>query len=305
MPEGIVYVDGQFYSPEDAKISVFDHGLLYGDGVFEGIRFYQGRIFKLDRHLARMYESARMLGLKPPLSRDRLRSVILESCRRSGLTDGYLRPLITRGKGDLGLDPRKAPVASVVVICSTISLYGKKHETGLTAVVASLRRTPAACLNPNAKSLNYLNNILAKAEATARGADEAILLDLDANVAEASADNLFVVRKGTLFTPPTRNCLVGITRETLMELAEGHYPVREQDFKLDFLLQSEECLICGTGGEVAPVIEVEGQRIGSGTPGPVTRELSRRYFELVRSTGTPIPTEPVDLSVPQASVSVA
>jgi branched-chain amino acid aminotransferase len=289
MAEGIVYVDGKWYKPEHAKISVFDHGLLYGDGCFEGIRFYNGRVFKLDRHLDRMFESARLIGLTPNVTKDEMRSIVLEACQRSGLTDGYLRPVFTRGEGDLGLDPRKAKRSSTIVICSTISLYGNKHETGLTAIVASVRRPPRVSLNPNVKSLNYLNNIMAKAEANARGADEALLLDLDGYVAEMSADNVFVVKGRTIYTPPTSNCLVGITRETVLELAEGRYPVRVEMFKLDFVLQAEEMFLTGTGGEVAPVISVDGHTIGSGKPGPVTVELQKRYFELVRSTGTPIP----------------
>ncbi|MDE1822039.1 MAG: branched-chain-amino-acid transaminase [Euryarchaeota archaeon] len=290
MREGIVYVDGKWSTPEHAKISVFDHGLLYGDGVFEGIRFYNGRVFKLDRHIDRMFESARLIGLTPSVTKEEFRDIILETCRRSGLTDGYLRPVFTRGEGDLGLDPRKAKRSSTVVICSTISLYGDKHRTGLTAIVAQVRRPPRVCLNPNVKSLNYLNNILAKSEANARGADEALMLDLEGNVAEMSADNLFVVKGRTVYTPQTSNCLVGITRETILELCEGRYPVRTEMFKLDFALQAEEVFLTGTGGEVAPVISVEGHPIGNGKPGPVTVELQQRYFDLVRSTGTPIPS---------------
>lgn len=289
MPEGIVYVDGKWYRPEHAKISVFDHGLLYGDGVFEGIRFYNGRVFKLDRHLDRMFESARMIGLTPSVTKDEMRGIILEACQKSGLTDGYLRPVFTRGEGDLGLDPRKAKSSSTIVICSTISLYGNKHETGLSAIVASVRRPPRVSLNPNVKSLNYLNNIMAKSEANARGADEALMLDLDGYVSEMSADNIFVVKGRTVYTPQTSNCLVGITRETVLELCEGRFPVRVEMFKLDFVLQAEEVFLTGTGGEVAPVITIDGHTIGSGKPGPVTQELQKRYFELVRSTGTPIP----------------
>jgi branched-chain amino acid aminotransferase len=288
-PAGIVYIDGVFYPPDQAKISVFDHGLLYGDGVFEGIRFYNRRVFKLDRHLERMYHSARLIGLEPPVAPDEFRRIILQTTARSGLSDGYLRPLFTRGPGDLGLDPRKAKRSSVVVICSTISLYGAKHETGLTAIVSTYRRTPPVSLNPNIKSLNYLNNILAKSEANARGADEAILLDLEGNVAEASADNIFVVKGRVVYTPPTTHTLVGITRETLLELCQGHYETRVEPFGLPFLLGADEVFITGTGGEVAPVVEVDGHRIGTGRPGPVTRDLKERYLHLVRSTGTPIP----------------
>ncbi len=290
MQPGIVYVDGKWYPPERAKVSVFDHGLLYGDGVFEGIRFYNGRVFKLERHVDRMFESARMIGLTPSVTKEEFRDIILQTCQKSGLTDGYLRPLFTRGEGDLGLDPRKAKRTSLVVICSTISLYGDKHRTGLSAIVASVRRPPRICLNPNVKSLNYLNNILAKMESNEKGADEALMLDLEGNVAEMSADNIFVVKGRTVYTPQTANCLVGITRETILELCEGRYPVRTEMFKLDFVLQADEVFLTGTGGEVAPVTSIEGHPIGSGKPGPVTQELQQRYFDLVRSTGTPIPT---------------
>ena len=288
MPEGIVYVDGAYFPPAEAKISVFDHGLLYGDGVFEGIRFYNSRIFKLDEHMARMAHSAELIGLPLPMPIEQIKAAIVETASRSKLTDGYIRPLITRGPGDLGLDPRKSKASSLVVICSTISLYGSKHMTGLSAIIAKVRRVPPSALNPNVKSLNYLNNILAKSEANAKGADEAILLDVDAYVAEASADNIFVVKGGTIYSPPTSTNLVGITRQTILDLAKDHYPTKVERFKTDFLLTADEIFITGTGGEVAPIVDIDGQKIADGKPGPVTQDLQKRYFELVRSTGTSI-----------------
>ncbi len=288
MPEGIVYVDGAYFPPAEAKISVFDHGLLYGDGVFEGIRFYNSRIFKLDEHMARMAHSAELIGLPLPMPIEKIKAAIVETASRSKLTDGYIRPLITRGPGDLGLDPRKSKASSLVVICSTISLYGSKHMTGLSAIIAKVRRVPPSALNPNVKSLNYLNNILAKSEANAKGADEAILLDIDAYVAEASADNIFVVKGGTIYSPPTSTNLVGITRQTILDLAKDHYPTKVERFKTDFLLTADEIFITGTGGEVAPIVDIDGQKIADGKPGPVTQDLQKRYFELVRSTGTSI-----------------
>jgi branched-chain amino acid aminotransferase len=289
MPEGIVYVDGKFYSPSDAKISVFDHGLLYGDGVFEGIRFYNGRIFKLEAHMDRFVKSAQLIGLKLPLPKEEIAKVILNTASKSGLKDGYMRPIMTRGAGDLGLDPRKSKGPSLIVICSTISLYGAKHETGLTATISTWRRNPPAALNPNVKSLNYLNNVMAKSEATSRGADEAIFLDLDSNIAEASADNIFVVKDGVIYTPPTTTNLVGITRQTIIDLAQGKYPIKVQPFNVDFVLKADEMFITGTAGEVAPVVDLDGKKIKDGRPGPITLDLKKRYMELVRSTGTPIP----------------
>jgi branched-chain amino acid aminotransferase len=289
VPEGLVYVDGEFVKPNEAKISVFDHGLLYGDGVFEGIRFYNGRIFKLGEHVDRLFASAEKIGLPIPMTKEEFATAVLRTTSKSGLKDGYLRPLVTRGAGDLGLDPRKSKRSSVVIICSTINLYGNKHELGLKAIVASVRRTPPSSLNPNIKSLNYLNNILAKSEANLKGADEAIILDIDGYVAEASADNIFAVKGGVVYTPPTTTNLVGITRGTILELAKGHYETRVERFRVDFLLKADEVFITGTGGEVAPVVELDDQKIGTGVPGPITKDLQKRYFELVRSTGVPIP----------------
>jgi branched-chain amino acid aminotransferase len=286
---GLVYLDGKFFRPDEAKVSVFDHGLLYGDGVFEGIRFYEGRIFKLDQHVARMFRSAAGIRLDPGLRPEEMRSIILETVARSGMRDGYLRPLFTRGKGDLGVDPRMSPRASVIVICSTINPFAGKAETGLRMVVASLRRTPPESFHPNIKSLNYLNNVLAKAEATARGVDDALLLDLAGNVAEATGENLFAVRDGSLIVPPTTTNLEGITRATVLELAGPDLPCEERLFDLEFLRSSDEAFLTGTGSEVLPIVEVEGTPIGTGTPGPVTRRLQRDYFALVRSTGTPVP----------------
>ncbi len=290
MPEGVVYIDGEFVSPNDAKISVFDHGLLYGDGVFEGIRFYNGRIFKLAEHVDRLFASAEKIGLTVPCSKEEFAQLVLKTTAKSGLHDGYLRPLVTRGSGDLGLDPRKSKKSSIVIICSTINLYGSKHETGLNAIVASVRRTPPSSLNPNIKSLNYLNNILAKSEANVKGADEAIILDQEGYVAEASADNIFAVKGGVVYTPPTVTNLVGITRGTILDISKGTYETRVERFKVDFLLKADEVFITGTGGEVAGVVEIDGQKIGVGVPGPVTKDLQKKYFALVRSTGVPIPS---------------
>ena len=286
---GIVYVNGRFCSSDEASISVFDHGLLYGDGVFEGIRIYNGRIFKLREHVERMFRSAAGIGLDPGVSVAEMCDIVLETSARSGLRDGYLRPLFTRGAGDLGLDPRKSKHPSVIVICSTINPYGGKAETGVRLIISALRRTPPESLNPRIKSLNYLNSVLAKAEANARGADDALLLDLKGNVAEASGENVFVVREGRLYSPPTTTNLEGITRQTVVELAAGVIPFAERAFDPVFLTSSEEAFLSGTGAEVLPIVSVEGTPVGTGRPGPITRRLQRAYFELVRSTGAPIP----------------
>lgn len=287
--EGIVYVDGRFYAPGEASVSVFDHGLLYGDGVFEGIRIYNGRIFKLERHVERMFRSASSIGLDPGLTPAQMGEIILETAARSGLRDGYLRPLFTRGEGDLGVDPRTSKRPTVIVICSTINPYVGKAESGVRLIVASIRRNPPQTLNPNIKSLNYLNNVLAKAEANARHADDALLLDLRGNVAEASGENVFVVREGKLYSPPTTTNLQGITRETILELASGVLPFEERYFDVPFLTSSAEAFLTGTGAELLPIIAVEDARVGDGLPGPVTRRLQRAYFDLVRSSGTAIP----------------
>ncbi len=293
--QGIVYVGGQFFPADEAGISVFDHGLLYGDGVFEGIRIYHGRIFKLERHVERMFRSAARIELDPGVTPAEMRAIILETAARSGLRDGYLRPVFTRGEGDLGVDPRSANRPTVIVICSTINPYAGKAESGVRLVVSSLRRNPPEALNPNIKSLNYLNNVLAKAEANSRHADDALLLDLSGRVAEASGENVFVVRDGTLYSPPTTTNLEGITRETVIELAAGILPFEEREFDVPFLTSSSEAFLSGTGAEVLPVVAVEGVPVGAGSPGPVTRRLQRAYFDLVRSSGTRIPypeTEP-------------
>jgi branched-chain amino acid aminotransferase len=287
-PRGIVYVDGSWFAPEEARISVFDHGLLYGDGVFEGIRFYNGRVFKLDRHVDRLFRSAELIDLVPPFDRAEVRARILEACARSNLRDGYLRPVITRGKGDLGLDPRKTTHPTLIIICSTIRPHGPDAKDGIRAIIPGLRKVSPRSLNPNAKSLNYLNSVLAKEQASRNHADEAILLDLDGNVAEATGENVFVVRSGSLYTPPTGTCLEGITRETILELAAGRIPCVVRDISLEFLMGAEEVFLTGTAAEVLPVLAVDQRPIGSGRPGPVTLDLQRRYFDLVRASGEPI-----------------
>src|SRR2546427_11223136 len=286
-----VYVDGKFYPQSEAKVSVFDHGLLYGDGVFEGIRAYNGRVFKLDRHLDRLYHSAKAIDLKIPHTKEEMANIILETCRRNDIREGYIRPVITRGKGDLGLDPRKCKSGpSVVVIAQpSINLLGKVYERGLKVVTSSYRRVPPQSLSPSIKSLNYLNNIIAKVEANQYGADEALMLDIHGYVSDASAENIFIGRHHTTLTPFTSTNLPGVTRETVLELAPSlGLDSKEQFFTLYDVWASDEAFITGSAAEVAPVVEVDGRTIGDGNPGPTTKEIRKAVPDLVMSTGTPI-----------------
>ena len=287
-----VYVDGKFYPQSEAKVSVFDHGLLYGDGVFEGIRAYNGRIFKLERHLERLFHSAKAIDLKIPHTKEEMANLILETCRRNEIREGYIRPVITRGKGDLGLDPRKCKKGPTVVIIAQpkISLYPKdKYETGLRLVTSSYRRVPPQSLSPSIKSLNYLNQIMARVEANQYGADEALLLDIQGYVSEASADNFFIVQNHSVITPPTSTNLPGVTRETTLELADKlGYRTVEKPFTLYDVWASNEAFITGTAAEIGPVVEVDGRTIGDGKPGKTTKQLMKAFRELVTTTGTAI-----------------
>jgi branched-chain amino acid aminotransferase len=286
---GIVYVDGRWLAPAEARISVFDHGLLYGDGVFEGIRFYRGRVFRLERHTARLFRSARAIGLTVPVDPAGFERIVLETCARSGLRDGYLRPVVTRGEGDLTIDPRTAPRPSLIVICSTIRSLEAKAAAGISVITARRRKVSPAALSPNVKSLNYLPSVLARVEATAAGADEALMLDADGSVAEATTENLFVVRDGVLYTPPTMHTLEGVTREAILELAAGRYPSEIRSFPLEFVRTADEAFLVGTAGEVVPMVRLDGRPVGTGQPGPVTRALQAAFRELVESSGTPFP----------------
>jgi len=286
-----VYVDGKFYPQSEAKVSVFDHGLLYGDGVFEGIRAYNGRVFKLDRHLDRLYHSAKAIDLKIPHTKEEMANIILETCRRNDIREGYIRPVITRGKGDLGLDPRKCKSGpSVVVIAQPgISLYGKVYERGLKMVTSSYRRVPPQSLSPSIKSLNYLNNIMARVEANQYGADEALMLDIHGYVSEATAENFFIVRNSTIVTPWTSTNLPGVTRETVLEIVpQLGLKAEERLFTLYDVWSADEAFISGTAAEIGPVVELDGRTIGDGKPGPATKKIMKAFRDLVMTTGTPI-----------------
>jgi branched-chain amino acid aminotransferase len=288
--DGIIYAGGAFRPAADAAVSVFDHGLLYGDGVFEGIRAYNGRVFRLERHIERLFESARAIRLEVPATREEVETLVVETCRRNHIVDGYIRLIVTRGAGDLGLDPRACPRPNIVVIARAgVTLYKRKPTEGITAITSSFRRNAADATSPAIKSLNYLNNVLARIEASDRGADEAILLDRDGHVTEATADNVFIVTERALVTPPTSTTLRGITRETILRLAEGlGIRTDEKPFALFDLWVAREAFMCGTMAEVVPIASVDGRMIGTGTPGPTTLRLMAAYGELVRGTGTPI-----------------
>lgn len=286
-----IYIDGKYFDEADAKISVFDHGLLYGDGVFEGIRVYSHRIFKLDEHLERLYDSAKAIVLNVPLGFEELRAATIEACRRNKLEDGYIRMLVTRGKGSLGLSPDSCPRATVIIIAAEIELFPREFYTkGLRVATAPTRRTAPAALSPSVKSLNYLNNVMGKIEGKLCGAQEVIMLNEQGYVAEGSGDNIFVLKKGKLFTPPIYSgALGGITRGVVMALAAGmSMPVTETMLTRYDLFVADEVFLTGTGAEVIPAVAIDGRPIGDGTPGPVTRRMMEAYAKLTRSEGTPI-----------------
>ena len=287
-----LYLNGEFVPEEDVKISAFDHGFLYGDGIFEGIRAYDGYVFKLEEHLDRLYDSARAIRLEIPLSRDEMREAILETLRVNGLKTAYIRPIVTRGVGDLGIDPRKCARPTVLILVKDWkTLYPEElYEKGLRTIVASTRARPPESLPPSVKSLNYLTNIMAKLEAIAAGADEAIMLDVRGFVAEGTADNLFAVKKGVLYTPPVTTNLPGITRGVILELAqEAGYPAREEYFGVAQLYTADEVFLTGTAAEVIPIVEIDGRPIGTGRPGPITRDLRERFKALTGKPETGVP----------------
>lgn len=282
-----IYIDGQYVDKEDAKISVFDHGLLYGDGVFEGIRSYNGRVFQLEGHLSRLYDSAKAILLEIPVDVKEMERIICEAIRTNGLKDAYIRVLVTRGVGDLGLDMRKCKKASLIVIADTIQLFGEEvYNRGMRLIVSHLRRIGPEQLSPTIKSLNYLNNILARAEATRANCDEAILLNQQGYVAECSGDNIFFIREGKLYTPPVWvGILEGITRNVAMRLAEKRLglEVLEKVFTIPQLYRADEVFVTGTGAEIIGVIQVNGRQIADGKPGPVTRKLIKEFRDFTKT----------------------
>lgn len=289
--EPLVYVDGRFYPKDEARVSVFDHGFLYGDGVFEGIRAYGGRVFRLREHLRRLYDSAKAIMLEIPLDAPQLEGVVLEACRRNGLRDGYVRLVVSRGKGDLGLDPRKCPRPTIVCIADTIALYPPElYDQGMRVMTVATRRNGVESLNPRIKSLNYLNNILAKVEANQAGYAEVLMLNEQGLVVECTGDNIFIVRGRRLLTPPAWvGILEGITRGAVMEVAAAAgLEVREEVFTRLDVWTADECFLTGTAAEAIPVVECDGRAIGTGRPGPVTADLIRRFRALCGSEGVEI-----------------
>ena len=286
-----IFIDGEFLPQAEAKVSVFDHGLLYGDGIFEGIRFYNGRVFRLEEHHNRLWDSARSICLEIPMSRQAMTEALLETVRRNNLRDGYIRQIVTRGVGDLGLNPARCKRASVIIIATTIALYPKEaYERGLSVVTCATRRPGAAVLNPAVKSLNYLNNVMARIEANLSGADEALMLNDAGNVSECTADNVFIIKGGQIFTPPiAAGALRGITRSVVFEIvAELGVKISEVDITRHDVFVADECFLTGTAAEVIPVVKADGRTIGTGKPGSLTTRIIARFRDWVRSTGTPI-----------------
>jgi len=286
-----IFIDGKYYGERDAKVSVFDHGLLYGDGIFEGIRAYHGRVFKLKEHVDRLFYSAKAILLDIPMTHAQIMRAVVEACRKNNLRDGYVRLLVTRGVGTLGLNPKSCKHPSVIIIADKIQLYPPEYyQRGLDIITVPTTRNLHSALNPAIKSLNYLNNILAKIEANNAGCEEAVMLNAEGFVAECTGDNLFIVRNGALFTPPlSAGALYGITRQTVIELAqESGLKVSEPNLTRYDLFCADECFLTGTGAELIPVVKIDGRVIGSGKPGRVTRRLEDKYHALTKAFGEPI-----------------
>jgi len=281
-----IYINGKFYDKADAKVSVYDHGLLYGDGVFEGIRIYSGKVFRLREHVDRLYDSARSIHLEIPLGREQMIEAINHTVQVNRRKDGYLRVIVTRGAGSLGLDPRKTTDPQVIIIADDISLYPRElYENGLEIVTVSTIRNHPNAVNPRIKSLNYLNNILAKIEAIQAGCLEAVMLNHKGEVAECTGDNLFLVKRGVLKTPPVdAGILEGVTRNAVLELARAAgIPTAEVALTRHDVYAADECFLTGTAAEVIPVVKCDGRVIGTGKPGPVFRQLRELFLTAVRT----------------------
>jgi branched-chain amino acid aminotransferase len=286
-----IYLDGHYVSKEDAKVSVYDHGFLYGDGIFEGIRIYNGNIFKCKEHLDRLYDSAKSIMLNIPLTYAEMQDALIETVRRNGLREGYIRLVVSRGAGDLGLDPRRSPKASVLIIVEQLSIYPEEaYLNGLKTVSVSTRRNVPDALNPKIKSLNYLNNILVKIQANLAGVGEAIMLNSQGYIAEGSSDNIFIVKRGIVYTPPCYcGALEGITRAAIIELcAKLGYTLKEEPFTLHDVYVADEVFFTGTAAEVIAVREVDARIIGEGKAGPITTRLLREFRGIVEVDGVSV-----------------
>jgi branched-chain amino acid aminotransferase len=286
-----VYINGKIVEKQNAFISVFDHGLLYGDGVFEGIRAYNGRIFKLDDHALRLYNSAKVIMLDIPVRIEVFKKAVIDICRANKIRDGYIRPIVTRGIGDLGLDPWKCQKPSLIIIADKIQLYADElYENGLSVITVPTRRNSIESISPIIKSLNYLNNIMAKLEGRNSGVEEVIMLNNEGYVSECSGDNIFMVKSNKIFVPPAvAGALPGITKDTVAEISEGSvYSIHEKFFSRVEMFIADEVFITGTGAEIVPVVKIDGRVIGSGKPGPVTKDLIQKFKAYIKSNGTPI-----------------
>ncbi len=279
-----IYIDGGFFDREEAKISVFDHGLLYGDGIFEGIRLYGGKIYKLQEHISRLFQSARALNLSIPMDEDGMCRAVQETVDRNEKTDAYIRLVVTRGKGNLGIDPSSCPVPSVIIIVDDISMYPRElYEKGIPVITAGTRRLSPDIFDPRVKSLNYLTNIMAKMEARAAGCLEAVLLNRDGYVTECTADNIFIIREGKLITPaPWLGILEGVTRASVLELA-GELGISYEESTLTRydLYIADECFLTGTGAEIIPVVTIDSRPVGNGSPGDLTLSLREAFTKKV------------------------
>lgn len=286
-----IYLNGEYVRKEDAKVSVYDHGFLYGDGIFEGIRIYNGNIFKCKEHLDRLYDSALSIMLDIPLTQQEMEQVLIDTVNKNELRDGYIRLVVSRGPGNLGLDPRSCPKANVIVLVEQLQLYSDEdYANGLKIVSVSTRRNVPDALNPKIKSLNYLNNILVKIQANLAGVGEALMLNSDGYVAEGSGDNIFIIKRGIVYTPPTYvGALEGITRAAIMEIcAKEGYELREEPFTLHDVYVADEVFLTGTAAEVIAVREVDGRTIGSGKAGPITTHLLQEFRKIVEIDGVKI-----------------
>ncbi|MEY2428014.1 MAG: branched-chain amino acid aminotransferase [Verrucomicrobiota bacterium] len=286
-----IYIDGKYYDQSNAKISVFDHGLLYGDGIFEGIRAYNGRVFKLKEHIDRLFYSAKSILLTLPMTHANIMKAVVDTCRRNRVRDGYIRLVVTRGTGTLGLNPLRCKNPRVIIIADKIQLYPHGlYQRGMEIVTVPTVRNLHSALNPAIKSLNYLNNILARIEATNSGCEEAVMLNSEGYVSECTGDNIFIVKEGHLSTPPlSAGALYGITRKVVMEIAvQAGLTVSEPNLTRYDLFNADECFLTGTGAELVPVVKIDGRVIGSGKPGPITRKLVAQYRILTKGSGEPI-----------------
>lgn len=284
-----IFLNGEFVNAEDAKVSVFDHGLLYGDGVFEGIRSYNRRVFRFDEHMDRLYESADAIRMKIPVSKEDFKKDIIETLKINDLDNAYIRVVVTRGIGDLGLDPRKCGSPTIFIITDSIKLYPQElYEKGLPIIIAKTRRNHPITLDPRIKSLNYLNNILGRIDAIDGGTEEALMLSLDGHVVECTGDNILIVTGGKLVTPPAHiGALEGVTLDAVMRLAHARGIETEyREIYPEDLYVAEECFLTGTAAEIIPVVKIEGKVVGTGKPGELTKQLLADFRELTRTDGT-------------------